>query len=389
MNDEEEVSETTEEEYTTGFSPRWGRIVLIVVVLAISATVYFAYSNNHYTGYSVQGRITHKSSDNTNYLSLDGKLFSYSRDGAELATFDGAPVWNVSFDMENPVCDISGSYVMLYDRERTLVYIFNPSGLQGSLSMTLPIVRANVASNGNVAVLMQDDETAYLRLYDTSGVVLVSGELHAQNTGYPVAMDISDDARGLMISLLDLNNGDLKTTICFYDFSASGKSKENHISADFSYADVVFPEVHYFKDTAVAFGDEELVFFRTGREVSIEKEVFLEDQVKNIFFSDERAAVVTTKETPNGGRENILHTYTATGAVKFREHLSGNMSYMEYMDNGEILMHNGNIVRIYKDDGRQKLSTKTEESIRTVIPWDGQRNYYFITKNQTQKVVLQ
>ena len=370
------------------FSPRWGRIILIALIGIAAWVAYFAYSRTTYHHYEVQARTKRASSDNTSYKSLSGKLFSYSRDGASLSGFDGNLVWNESFDMENPTCEAEGGYVLVYDKESTSAYIFNASGLVGTLSMTLPIVRASIAANGNVAILMQNGETANLRMYSPSGSVIASGEVHAKNTGYPIAMAISADATQLLVSLLDLNDGDVKTTLCFYDFSDASKDETNHIAANFSYADQVIPEVAFLKDGAVAFGDQELVFFAIDKEIAVRREVFLAEEANAVLYSGDRVGVVTVKRNPKRKNENMLYVYSQTGVERFSHRVPGNVTSAEFLSNSEILVHNGKNIRIFRDDGSTKFAGKAEDAIRTVFPWDGQRNYFFITKDQSQKVVL-
>ena len=380
----------TDLEQEEKFSPRRGRIVLIMIIAVVIMACYFAYSNRKYTTFSVQQRIERSNVENTDFLSFNNNLFSYSRDGASLSDFDGNPIWNESFDMENPICDKNGEYIMVYDRERTNAVVMDTTGTKGRLSMTLPIIRASISANGNVAVLMQDGTTAYLRLMSTGGKILASGEIHAENSGYPIAMDLSPNATKLMVSMLDLGDGDIKTTLFFYDFSEKSKTDENHILADFSYADEVIPEVAFLgENAAVAFADEELMFFDFHKDVSVRKRLFQSDEIKSVFYSDNRAAIITTHEMEKGGVENALHVFNEAGVDRFVVRIPSRMTYAGFMDNGEILLHNGHSIRIFKDDGRRKLTAKSEEAIRAIIPWDGQRNYYFITKNQTQKVLLE
>ncbi len=382
------TDEIISEERRLKFSPRWGRIILIAMIAVAAWAAYFAYNNNTYHHYEVQSKTRRPSSENTSYLSLEGKLFSYSRDGASLSNYSGGMIWNESFDMDNPASDSCGSYILIYDKESTSAYIFNSSGTQGTLSMTMPIIRAAVASNGDVAVLMQRSDTAYIRLYNTEGDTLASGEVHAKNTGYPVAMDISSDAKKLLVSLLDLNDGDVKTTLCFYDFSDASNDDNNHIAANYSYADQVIPDVAFLKGGAVAFGDEELIFFSIGEEIEIKNEVFLQEEVKAVFHSDDRAAVVVEKEIKGGKNQKRLYVYNAAGTECFSRKVPGSMTSAGFLSNGEILIHNGENIRIYRDDGAPKFLGHARDTVRTVFPWDGQKNYYFITRDQSQKVVL-
>ena len=379
--------EEIEDSKTLRFSPRWGRIILILLIGIALWAAYYAYCHNTYHHYEIQTKTKRPSSENTNYLSLEGKLFSYSRDGASLSAFGGNVAWNESFDMDNPTCETSGGYVLVYDRESTSANIFNSGGLVGSLSMTLPIIRASIAGNGNVAVLMQNGEKAYLRMYNPSGSMIASGEVHAKNTGYPIAMALSSDATRLMVSLLDLNDGDVKTTLCFYDFSDPSDDDSNHIAANFSYADQMIPEVTFLRDGAVAFGDQELIFFSTGKEIAVRKEVFLPNEINTVFYSADRVAVITSRETAKEKKENVLYVYAGNGVESFERKIRGKLTSAEFMSNGEILLHNGKNIRIYRDDGVQKFAGRADDSVRAVFPWDGQRNYYFITKDQSQKII--
>ena len=392
MNDEildDLIEEQIEKRKSTRkFSPRWGRIILILLIAAAALGVYLAYNRTTYHHYEIESRIKRPSSENTFYKSLGGRLFSYSRDGASLSSFDGNLVWTESFDMENPSCEVTGDYALVYDRESTSALIFDSSGQVGSLAMTMPIVRASIAANGDVAILMQNGETANLRMYSPEGKLIASGEVHARNTGYPVAMSISPDAKRLLVSLLDLNDGDVKTTLCFYDFSDESDNETNHIAANFSYADQVIPEVAFMKEGAVAFGDEELIFFSDGKEIEVKKEVFLSEEAKLVFHSPGRVGVITTKERESGKNENMLYVYQSSGAERFSHRVPGNIMEAEFMRNDEILVHNGKGIRIFRDDGTVKFGGRVEDPIRTVFPSDGQRNYYFITKDQSQKVVL-
>ena len=50
----------------------------------------------------------------------------------------------------------------------------------------MPIQRVSVAKQGTIAVLMESEGISYLQLYDKEGTQLAAGELHVQNSGYPL-----------------------------------------------------------------------------------------------------------------------------------------------------------------------------------------------------------
>lgn len=381
-------SEVEIEESVTEFSPKRGRIIVFILLVVCIMGGFFWYMNQTYDDYDIREKVERSGAKSSNYVSFKGNLFCYSRDGASYLSFDSEPLWNESFDMETPAIDVNDDYILVYDRSHTGIRVFSEEGLAGEMSMTLPITRAEVSAKGDVAVLMQDDETAYVRLYNVDGKELAQGELHSDNMGYPMSMDLSADAKKLVLSLADLNDGNIKSTVCFFDFSKSGDESKNRIAAEFSYADLIVPEVSFLGDDAVAFGDSQLIFYEAAKDVKCTRQVHIDEEIGTVFHSDDRAGIITTKESSDGKKNNTVIVYGTNGLEIFSEQIPESMTSVEFMDNDELLIHDSNNIRIYTKSGRKKVTLKTEESIRTVIPWDGQRNYYFITKNIIEKVML-
>lgn len=58
-----------------------------------------------------------------------------------------------------------------------------------------------------------------------------------------------------MVSQLDVKDGNVKTTISFYDFSNKGKDEIDNIVATYSFSDQIIPQIAYVDgDKAIAFG---------------------------------------------------------------------------------------------------------------------------------------
>lgn len=382
-----DYSEEETENQKSKFSPKRGRIVVFILLAICVCAGLFWYMNLSYDDYDIREKVKRSGAKSSNYVSFKENLFTYSRDGASYMDFDSEPIWNESFDMESPTVDVNGDFILIYDRDHTGIRVFDKEGLKGEMSTTLPITRAEVSGEGDVAVLMQDDETAYVRLYNVDGKELASGELHADNMGYPMSMDLSADASKLMISLADLGDGSIKSTVCFFDFSKKGDKAKNRITAEFSYADLVVPEVSFLGDEAVAFGDSQLIFYSASKDIKSVRQVHIDDEIRSVFSCDDKAGIITTKDG-NEKKDDTVTVYGTNGIEKFNAAVPSGISDVEFMDNGELLICDGSHIRIYTKNGRKKVSLKTDEAVRTVIPWDGQRNYYFITKNTIEKVML-
>lgn len=117
----------------------------------------------------------------------------------------------------------------------------------------MPIDQVCVAAQGTVAVLMKKSTTTYLAMYDKTGNNLVSGEIHGEQGGYPVAIALSHDAIKLAISMININDGNVKSTVAFYNYSSVGQNEIDNCVGAVSFSDMVIPELEYIgNDTMLA-----------------------------------------------------------------------------------------------------------------------------------------
>ena len=73
----------------------------------------------------------------------------------------------------------------------------------------------SIAAQGTVAVLMGDQSNSYLVVYDKNGKELVNGAIYGEDGGYPIAIALSNDAIKLAVSMLDINDGNVKRRLHF------------------------------------------------------------------------------------------------------------------------------------------------------------------------------
>lgn len=364
-------------------------VLMLFVVIMASIGAYAWYAMQTYRDYEVKQEVVRNDEERIGYLNYKGNLFSYSRDGASYSDYDDALLWSESFDMENPVADVCGDYLLLYDKQRTQTILFNVSGVVNEQVMTLPIVSASVSQNGRIAVLMQDKDTGYLQLFEADGSIVASGELHMKNTGYPIAMDLSNSGTKMLVSILNLNDGDIKTTLSFYDFSDAGGKAANRIVANFSYADIVVPRVAFGAgDKAVAFGDDEIIFFSGTGKPKVKTEVVVPAQIKSVLCNDRNIGIITLTGEGDENLQNILSVYTMNGKQRFETPIDDNYTVCEMNDNNEVFLSDRENVNIYTKYGIHKFSYVSEETIYAMLPWDGATNYYLIRKKVTDKIKL-
>lgn len=357
-------------------------VALVIIVLLL-------YNLRRFTDYDIKNTYVREDAPETRYLDYQNNLLRYSHDGVFYTEYDGDFIWNYTYEMANPTLDFCGNYILIYDKKGTQLVILTNTGTQQSMNAAMPIVDANISQEGTVAMLMQDGDTGYLQLCDKEGSMLAAGELHMENSGYPMAIDLSDSGQNLIISQLDVRQKDIKTTISFYDFGKTGKEQIDNITATFSFSGQIFPEVTYMENgKAVAFGDKEVVIFDHSGKVKIDKEIFVDGQLKSIFFDEKYFGTVCNTSDDEGNYICQMTVYQAGGVRRCRKNIDIPYTDIQMMENHEIFFTNYQDVAIYTLQGIQKFSYSFETGIYRVIPGDGSRRYYFIEEGSTQDVRL-
>ncbi len=372
---------------TMKLGKRKKEIAIILIVLCIVVGGSLLHLLGRYDGYSVRSSAKRTDASSSTYLDFQGNLLKYSNDGVFYTDYDGNLIWNYSYEMTNPTLDQCGDYILIYDKRGTQMSVLTTTGIQGSMDTSLPIVDANVADKGTVAVLTQENDINYLQLYDIDGKTLASGELHTENSGYPIAIALSSDAKKLMVSMINLNDGDVKTNIAFYNFGSAGKKEIDNIVATYSYSSLIVPEIDFVEnDKAIAFGDNEIIIYSSAEKPKVDKEIFLDTEMKSIFHNDKYFGVICTSQQEDGSTANEMTVYTMNGFRRFSKLIEIPYNKIELMDNNEIMLTNGAETNIYTLFGIKKFAYTFETSIYKIIPGDSSRRYIFIEDGLTEKV---
>lgn len=323
----------------------------------------------------------------TSYIDFGGNLLKYSRDGAFYTEYDGDLIWNFTYEMANPRIDFCGNYILIYDLQGTQASILTNTGFKQTIRTAMPIVDANIASQGTVAILMQDGETGYIQICDEEGTMLASGELHMKNSGYPMAIAISSTGERLMVSQLDVKAGDVKTTISFYDFGKTGEEQIDNIIATYSFSDQIIPEIAYVDgDRAVAFGDSEVILFQNNAKATIAKEIFVDGEVKSVFYDERFFGTICGTTDEDGNYINQMTVYTVGGFKRCQKTIDLSCSKAEFLSNHEICLSNNKEVAIYTLQGIKKFAYTFETGIYKIIPGDSSRRYTFVEDGHTDVV---
>lgn len=358
-----------------------------ILLLAGSAGLYIYLQTRTYTGYEVLKTVKREDSSGTQFDVFNGNILKYNKDGASLVDTDNKTIWNQTYEMQSPMTDSCENYVVIADKKGDRIYIMDRSGPCGEIKTAMPIQRVQVASQGTVAVLMEQEGTGYIQVYDKSGEYLAGGEVHTENSGYPLDLAISNDGKKLAVSLLDVNEGTVKTTITFFYFDSMGQNEIDNIVGQYSYSEMVIPKVEFLtNDVMVGFGNGKAVIFDASNKPKVRKELELKREIRSIFYNDAYMGFVFDNENKESSYH--MNIYDLRGAEVLSQDFRMEYQEIGFLENDEICIRNDLECAIYTLRGIRKYHENFEKNIWKVMSANKVRDYIFLTDGETQRIRL-
>lgn len=365
-------------------------LLTALVVLLILGTVMGSYTyiqTRSYTDYEILSSAERKDSEGTLFTSFNENMIKYSKDGASCLDSDNRMIWSQTYEMQSPMVDTCEGYAVIADKKGERVYIMDTKGPCGEIKTTMPVQRVQVANQGEVAVLMEENGTGYIHVYNREGKFLAEGELHTENTGYPVDISVSHDGRKLAVSLLDVNDGNVKTTIIFYNFGSAGQDEIDNIVCQFSYADMIFPKVEFLtNDVMAAFANGKIVIFEGEQKPQKKTEISLDQEMRSIFYNEAYVGVVF--ENQNKEESYKLQVFDLKGTEVLTKDFDLKYQEIEFLANDEVCVRADSECIIYTLHGIEKFRANFKKNIWKIMSADGMKNYVFWAEGETQKIRL-
>lgn len=363
-----------------------GLVVFFILIVSIGgAGIYFQL--REYTDYDVVTEIVRNDSEATMYETFAGSILRYNNDGVFYADLSDHLIWNQAYEMQNPMVDICEGYAIVADKQGTQIYIMNTAGVQGKIETNKPIESVCVSNQGIVAILTQEDGTSYLQLFNKNGENIASGEIHMENSGYPLDIALSNDANKLAVAILDISEGKAKTTVAFYNFGSVGQNEIDNIVSSYAYEDTVIPEIDFVtNNTLIAFGDSRVILFEGTQKPEETLVLKLEKEVKSIFCDEEYFGLVYGKG--DAGDSHTMQIYNLNGKLRMEKDFKIPYQQIEFLSNHEVCIMGDTECEIYTLWGVKKFSYTFDMPIHKVLSGKMGWNYTFILDGAMDEVKL-
>lgn len=354
---------------------------------AVLLLYYIAVHSRVYDDYRITDAQERSDTEATSFLEYCDGVLKYSNDGISYVNTDNDTIWMQSYEMENPIISICQEYAAAADYQGKDIYILNTEGMQKKVTVTMPIQKAEVASQGTLAVLMEDDGVNYLAMYNVEGELLAEGAIHVENGGTPLDLALSGDAQTLAVSTLDVRGGSAQTTITFYNFSSAGQKEIDNIVATYTYADTVIPDLTYVSgNRLLAFADNGVYTFSGSDDPQQADTMMVSEEIMSVFYDENYFGLVYADENQSSGRRVEIYDVKCAEVAEIETDRS--YDKIRFLQNHELCMYNQESCAIYTLQGKKKFSCDFDDPLYEVVHARGYRGYVFIMEGETLSVRL-
>lgn len=358
-----------------------GTIIKILVgaaiVIAIVAVIVTQYKNQLYTNLVVSAKGEKVNFAENSYLGNNGSIITYSKDGISCADGSGKVLWNMTYEMQNPIVHQAKGVVAVCDYNGHIIYVINENGKESEIDTNLPIRDFAVSAEERVAAIIEDAGNSWVNLYDVNGNQLVEIKATMSKTGYPLAVTLSGEVMGVSYFYVDGEN--MRNSVTFYNFGGIGENTSDHIVSSYDYVDAIIPVLGFLDpENVFAVADNRLMFYNGAKKPVSSSDTILSENIIGAYYGDKNIALIFYDTT--GEHKYRLDLYESTGKL--------DMSYQFDMDfkniivqDGQLMIYNERQCIVLNSEGVEKFVGTFEDDVIYVSSTESKKKYIAVTEN--------
>lgn len=356
------------------------KILLVTLAVFVVGMVITKVKNQVFVSATISKKIDHKLVENTNYLENGQCYIIYSKDGISSMDSEGKVIWNLTYEMQNPIVRTSQAYVAVGDYNGHIIYLIDKKGTIYEIDTGLPIREFTVSKEGLVASVLEDNGNSWVNLFDKTGEKIVEAKATMSRTGYPVAVALSGEVMG--VSYFYIDDSMMRSSVTFYNFGGVGENVTDHIVSSYDYADSVVPIVALLgEDKFFAVGDNRIMFFEGEKKPVSCADILLQEEIQSVYYGDHYVGLVFYDQT--GEFKYRLDVYNETGKKQFSRGFD-----MDFKDvliaNNQVMIYNDSRFKIYDVKGKEKYDGTFNEKVSYVLKTETGRKYMLVTNNSME-----
>ncbi|MCR5747960.1 MAG: DUF5711 family protein [Lachnospiraceae bacterium] len=358
---------------------------LVVVLIFVIWLVNRAYQNTTFTDYDILSKAMRNDSDTSKYIAFNGHILKLSRDGAEAFEGNGKAIWNITYEMQDPHAATCEDFVAIADDHGTELYVASSAEDMSRFSTKLPILDFCISKQGVVAVVLEDADDTWIRMYDKAGEELASIKCSMSESGYPMDISLSPSGYLLAVSYVRVEGEEMRSSIAFYNFGDVGANESDHYMSGYDFKETLIPRVKFLNDSsAFAMGTNKMIIFKGSQKPEKTYEYAFDTRVKSLFYSEDR--IVLVKESALDGG------YTASVYNPSGEELISISFDLDYIDaqvtKDRLIIYSDTHMIIYDMNGTVKFDGAFDESTLLVSPTKDTRRYILVNRETVKEIRL-
>lgn len=358
--------------------------LLILISLAVCGT-YLLLDNQTYARARTAAEYPIDISDTSSYAQFADGIVRYNRDGVVFLNRKNEEQWIQPTQLQNPTICVKDNAFAVADNGGNSILVFTREGLKGEIETTLPIEKIAISDQGIVSAILRNENSPQIISYDATGNILVEQQVTVSTTGYPVALEMSDDGNMLAVSYLYTEGTAIKSKVIYYNFGETGQERTDNIVMSEEYDNTVMAEIFFMgDDRSIVVGDDRFVIYR-GKEVpEKQKEIMLDQEIQSVFHSDRYIGFILLNQEKSGYE---LRLYSRLGEQVLSREISGKYSNVK-IDGSEVIMFDGSRCCIITAYGIVKFEGDLNVEALEIFQAPGINRYYMMSVDELRVIYL-
>lgn len=358
--------------------------LLILISLAVCGT-YLLLDNQTYARARTAAEYPIDISDTSSYAQFADGIVRYNRDGVVFLNRKNEEQWIQPTQLQNPTICLKDNAFAVADNGGNSILVFTREGLKGEIETTLPIEKIAISDQGIVSAILRNENSPQIISYDATGNILVEQQVTVSTTGYPVALEMSDDGNMLAVSYLYTEGTAIKSRVIYYNFGETGQERTDNIVMSEEYDNTVMAEIFFMgDDRSIVVGDDRFVIYR-GKEVpEKQKEITLDQEIQSVFHSDRYIGFILLNQEKSGYE---LRLYSRLGEQVLSREISGKYSNVK-IDGNEVIMFDGSRCCIITATGIVKFEGDLNVEALEIFQAPGINRYYMMSVDELRVIYL-
>ena len=362
------------------------RILVLAVILCLAACgTYLLLDNQTYARARTSAEYMDDISDTSSYAQFAGGIVRYNRDGVVYLNRKNEEQWIQPTQLQNPIICVREKAFAVADNGGNSILVFTEEGLKGEIETNLPIEKISVSNQGIVTAVLRNEGSPRIISYDATGNILVEQQLTMSTTGYPLAMDMSDDGNMLAVSYLYMEGTTVRSKVIYYNFGETGQDKTDNIVTSDVYDNSVMAEIFFMgSDRSVVAGDDRFVIYRGKDEPEKVKEIELNQEIQSVFHSDRYIGFILLNQEKSGYE---LRLYNRLGDQVISREIPGKYSNVK-IDGSEVILFEGSKCCIMTASGIMKFEGDVKTEVQEMFRAPGINRYYVMSVDGLRVIYL-